>query len=183
MESKDIANYTATESLRNGRQVTIRAIKRSDTGLMADALLRVSSESLYHRTFSARKNVSGKELAWLTDVDFERIVSLVAVMQETGQEMMVGEGRYVRTEHVAPLSAEFALLVDDEHKGIGVGSIIFRHLAEIAKAAGISRFDAEVLPGNERMMRLLQRCGLPITKKTTCGTVHVTINLKPFEAK
>lgn len=177
MSKDNIVHYSVIERLRDGREVLIRAIRRSDTGLMADALTRVSSESLYHRTFSARRNVSGKELAWLTEIDFERIVSLVVLMREAGQDMMVGEGRYVRTGNSPVPSAEVAFLVDDNHQGLGIGSFIFRHLAAIARDAGIMQFEAEVLPWNERMLRLFRSSGLPMKKNTTGCTVHVTVDL------
>ena len=132
MTTYDISNYSVVERLRNGQQVAIRAIRTDDTALIADALRRVSTESLYQRTFSARKIFSDKELARLVNIDFVRIVALVAVMQDPVRELMVGEGRYVRTGEAAGTSAEVAFLVDDEHKGIGIGSLLFRHLAVIA---------------------------------------------------
>ena len=178
MNKDDIANYSVTGTLRSGRQVTIRAIRRDDTGLIADALRRVSPESLYNRTFSARRIFNDKELAWLVNIDFERIVSIVAIRQDEGQVLMVGEGRYVRTEGGASTSAEVAFLVDDQHKRQGIGSLIFRHLADIARSAGITRFEAEVLPSNEGMLQLFDRSGLSVSKKTTGGTVHVTLELK-----
>ena len=177
MDKDVIANYSVAESLRDGRKVTIRAIRTDDTVLIADALRRVSAESLYQRTFSARRIFSDKELAWLVSIDFERIIALVAVIQDAGRDRIVGEGRYVRTGGATGTSAEVAFLVDDEHKGVGVGSLIFRHLALIARDAGVTLFEAEVLDGNERMMRLFKRSGLPVTKNTTGCTVHVTIEL------
>ena len=46
MERGDIAHYSVTERLRNGRAVTIRAVHPDDKGRMADALREVSFESL-----------------------------------------------------------------------------------------------------------------------------------------
>lgn len=177
MAARDSANYSATESLRNGRALTVRAIRPGDTGLMADAFRRVSAESLYLRTFSARKNVNDKELAQLADVDFDNVVALVAVMQEEGQESIIGGGRYIRSGAGAMPSAEVAFLVDDDHQGLGIGSRVFKHLIAIARSSGIKQFEAEVLPSNDGMLRLFDNSGLKVTKQRVEDVVHVTIAL------
>ena len=177
MHKNDIINYSVAATLRDGSSVTIRAIRHDDIALIADALSRVSPASLYQRTFSARRIFSDKELERLVNIDFERIVALVAIMQDAGRDMIVGEGRYVRTDGPTGSSAEVAFLVADELQGIGIGSLIFRYLAAIARPAGVMRFEAELLGWNERMMRLFMRSGFPIARKSSGATIHVTIEL------
>jgi len=173
----DIAGYSAVEHLRNGRSVTIRAIRRDDRGQMAESLKELSSESFFRRTFSPKRELSDRDLKGLTEVDFVDIVALVAVMREAGQDGIVGGGRYLRMGEAAPGSAEVAFLVDDAHQGLGIGSRIFRHLVAIARASGIVQFEAEVLPSNDGMLRLFDRSALKVTKKRVDDTVHVTIEL------
>ena len=182
MQKNDIANYLVTESLRDGRIVTIRAIRPDDKGSMADAFLEVSPESLYSRTFSARRNLSDDDLKQLTEVDFENVVALVVEMNEEGQDRIVGGGRYVRilTSGTAQ-TAEVAFLIDDAHQGFGLGSRIFKHLVTIARDSGITQFEAEVLPTNEGMLRLFTRSGLPMISTRSRDSVHVTIELNPAD--
>ena len=177
MNMSDIANYSAVEKLRDSRQVTVRAIRPDDRGQMAGALKELSSESFYRRTFSPKRELNEADLKRMTDVDFEDIVALVAVMCEEGQDRIVGGGRYLRMGNAAPGHAEVAFLVDDPHQGLGIGSRIFKHLVAIARASGIAKFEAEVLPSNDGMLRLFDRCGLKVTKARAEGTVHVTIEL------
>jgi GNAT superfamily N-acetyltransferase len=184
MERNDIAHYSVTERLRDGRTVTIRAIHPDDKGRMADALREVSPESLYRRTFSAKRDLGDDDLKQLTEVDFENVVALVAIMKEEDQDRIVGGGRYVRTG--APgdvLKAEVAFLIDDAHQGLGIGSRIFKHLVTIARASGITQFEAEVLPSNEGMLRVFDRSGLPIARTMTRDSVHVTIKLNTAEKR
>ena len=180
MQKNNIADYHVQEGLRDGRTVTIRAIRPDDKGGMADALREVSSESMYRRTFSAKRELSADDLKRLTEVDFNNVVALVTVMQEAEQDRILGGGRYIRTgESSAALNAEVAFLVDDAHQGLGIGSLIFKHLVTIARASGITQFEAEVLPTNEGMLRLFTRSGLPVISTRSRDSVHVTIDLNP----
>jgi GNAT superfamily N-acetyltransferase len=182
MEQDTIANYLVTERLRDGREVTIRAIRPGDRGSLADTLREMSAESLYRRTFSAKRELSDDELKRLTEVDFKNVVALVTVMKEEDQDRIVGGGRYILAGGSgAELNAEVAFLIDDAHQALGIGSRIFKHLVTIARAAGITQFEAEVLPTNEGMLRLFTRSGLPVNSTRSRDSVHVTVDLKPAE--
>jgi len=178
MQRNDRESYSVTEKLRNGRIVTIRAIRSDDKGRIADAFREVSPESLYRRTFSAKRDLGAEDLRRLTEVDFEDVVALVAIMMEEGQDRIVGGGRYVRTGASGGLvKAEVAFLIDDAHQGLGIGSRVFRHLVSFALASEIVQFEAEVLPSNDSMLRLFTRSGLPVSRTMTRDSVHVTIDL------
>ena len=183
MEKKDIANYTATEHLRDGRSVTIRAIRPDDKGSLIDALDKVSSQSLYFRLFSGKRKFSDEEMKQLTAVDFVNVVALGAVLEKDRVDQIVGGGRYVRIgASGSRQSAEVAFLIDDAYQGLGIGARIFKHLVQIACESGITRFEAEVLPSNAAMLGLFTRSGLPVERSMTGGSVHVTIQLAPTEA-
>jgi hypothetical protein len=57
----DLANYSATETLRDGRAVEIRAQRSQDREGMQAAIARSSSESLHRRFFAVRREFSEKE--------------------------------------------------------------------------------------------------------------------------
>jgi RimJ/RimL family protein N-acetyltransferase len=177
MKMIDIENYSVIEALRNGQQVTVRAVRPEDKGLLAGTLKELSDQSFYRRTFSSKRDLNDKELTQLTEVDFENVVALVAVMQEDGRERIVGGGRYIRMGSGDADGAEVAFLIDDAHQGLGIGSLIFKHLVAIARACGIAKFEAEVLPSNEGMLRLFERSGLPVTRTLARDAVHVTIEM------
>ncbi len=182
MQRNDIANYSVTERLRDGQSVTIRAIRSDDKGRMVDALREASPESLYRRTFSVKRDLSEADLRQLTEVDFEKIVALVVVIKEDGQDRIVGGGRYVRTgDSGAVRKAEVAFLIDDAHQRLGIGSRIFTHLATIARASGITQFEAEVIPSNEGMLRLFIRSGFPVKRTASRDSIHMLIELNVAE--
>ena len=141
---------------------------------MANAVERVSAQSLYRRFFAARRSFSEKETDFFVNVDFLNHVALVAVVNEGGAVVIIGGGRYVL---VQPGMAEVAFAVVDQYQGQGVGAALMRHLATIARDAGIEQFVAEVLPENAPMLKLFEKCGCRMSTKRDGQVVHVTLGL------
>ena len=90
----DPRNYTASEVLKDGTAVTIRAIRREDKGRLLQAFKSLDRESVYRRFFSPKKELSDSELDQLTDVDFSQVVALVVATQGADGEILIGGGRY-----------------------------------------------------------------------------------------
>ena len=162
----DPANYSATETLRDGRTVAIRAQRSQDREGMHAAIARSSSGSLYRRFFAVRRVFSEKETDYFLDIDFH--VALVAVAADAGQPTIVGAGRYVV---VQPGQAEVAFAIIDAYQGLGIGSALMRHLANLARKAGLHEFIAEVLSENVPMLNVFERSGLAMSTKRD-GTVR-----------
>ena len=110
---------------------------------------------------------SPKELIYFTEVDFAEHVALVAIAEEEG--LVIGVGRYIVCDAVAPMrAAEISFAVDDAHQGLGIATILLRHLANIARAAAIVEFRASVLSGNQKMLRVLAQSG-PAPRRQSRG--------------
>jgi ribosomal protein S18 acetylase RimI-like enzyme len=107
-------------------------------------------------------------------VDFDKHVALLALLEEAGRKVIVGGGRYVI---VQPGKAEVAFVVIDPYQGQGIGSILMRHLAGLARAAGLQEFIAEVLPENISMLKVFERSGLRVTTNSEPEVVHVSLQL------
>ena len=170
----DAAKYSATEVLRDGRRIEIRAIQPGDQADMLAAVERSSAESLHRRFFGVKRFFTDKEIAFFLNVDFVDHVALVAVLTEAGGTTIVGGGRYVL---VRPGAAEVAFAVVDEFQGQGVGAALMRHIAAIARDAGLKELIAEVLPENSAMLKVFEKSGLRCRVQRESGTVHVTLQL------
>jgi RimJ/RimL family protein N-acetyltransferase len=168
------ATFSTFASLRNGTQLEIRALRPSDRSGLLQAVTRASDRSLYRRFFGVRREFSDEEVTAFVDIDFEQQVALVAVNRENGREVIVAGARYIVT---APGTAEIAFTVIDEYQRQGVAGTMLRHLAALARAAGLSAFVAEVLPENSAMRRVFQRSGLAMHETRDGGVVHVTLQL------
>jgi RimJ/RimL family protein N-acetyltransferase len=170
----EAASYEVAEALRDGRRVTIRALKPDDRAEMVAAVDRSSPQSLYRRFFAPKRDFSEKEIAFFVNVDFINHVALVALLEEGDRSVIVGGGRYVV---VQPGRAEVAFTVVDQYQGQGVGTALLKHLVVIARDAGISELIADILQENIAMQNVLQRSGLSIIQKRDSGIVHIALQL------
>ena len=170
----DPRNYTASETLNDGTVVTVRAVRREDKSRLK-AFKNLDRESVYRRFFSPKKELTDDELAQLTDVDFSQVVAFVVATQGAEGEVLMGGGRYA-TEG-ASSEAEIAFVTDGNYRGLGIASLILKHLVRIAREADIQQFDAEVLAENTPMLAVFRRSGLPVNLRRDGSTLHVTLSL------
>ncbi|HEY2893987.1 MAG TPA: GNAT family N-acetyltransferase [Pirellulales bacterium] len=168
------ANYAATERLRNGTSIQIRALLPSDRTEMLAAIGRTSKEALYRRLFAPKRSFSEREIEFFLNVDFKSHVALVAVLSEGGHEVIAGGARYIVSQ---PGRAEIAFIIDDPHQRLGIATHLITHLIKIARAAALQEFVAEVLVDNAPMLKVFERCGLAMTTRRERGVVHVTLAL------
>jgi RimJ/RimL family protein N-acetyltransferase len=177
-------NYRVTETLRDGTAVTIRAIHRDDRGKVVAAFMNLDRESIYTRFFTHKSSLSEKELRQLTDVDFHHVVALVVTRTEDSEKIIAG-ARYVVADD-APLPcrrAEVAFTTEEDYQGRGIACLLLQHLARIARQNGVSQLEADVLPGNQRMLTVFRRSGLPMQQHSADGAIHVTLSLPPESAE
>jgi GNAT superfamily N-acetyltransferase len=174
----DARTFAARHTLKNGLEITIRAIHPEDRKKLLDAFMHLDQSSIYTRFFGFKKSLSETELDEATNVDFETTASLVATIGHGSNEIIVGGGRYYRATPLAP-SAEVAFTVEEDYHGLGIASLLFKHLAQIARTKGLSHFEAEVLAGNHPMLQVFRNSGLSVDQQIEGDTVHVSIALHP----
>jgi GNAT superfamily N-acetyltransferase len=168
------ANYSAFETLRDGRRVEIRALRPDDRADLIAAIARSSGQSLYRRFFAVKRSFTETEIDYFLSVDFVNHVALVAVVDEHGPPVIAGGTRYVV---VQPGKAEVAFAVVDQYQGQGIGAALMHHLAAIAREAGLKELIAEVLPENVPMLKVFERSGLPLSIRREPQVVHVALRL------
>jgi ribosomal protein S18 acetylase RimI-like enzyme len=170
----DPGSYSATEHLRDGRTIEIRALHRDDREDMLAAVGRTSVPSLQRRFFAIKRGFSDAETAFFMNIDFEKHVALVALLTEAGRPAIVGGGRYVL---VGDGEAELAFLVIDAYQGQGIGRLLMKHLLAIAREKGLRALTAEVLPENAAMLRLFKDSGFATVPQRDFGAVHLRCEL------
>ncbi len=147
------ADYSATERMRDGRDIEIRALRPDDKDDMLAAVGRTGTESLRRRFFTFKRGFSEKEI---------------------GRKFIIGGGRYVVVE---PGKAEIAFVVIDDYQGQGVGTLLMRHLAVIARKAGLRELIAEVLPENTAMRKVFDKFGFRPGSGRGPQSVHLVMKL------
>ena len=168
------AEYSVVEHLRDTRPVEIRALRPDDKAEMLAAIGRTSTESLRRRFFAPKKGFSEREMAFFLEIDFDNHVALVAEIDEDGRPVIIGGGRYVV---VQSNQAEVAFVVVDAYQSQGVGTILMRHLAALARDAGLKELIAEVLPENTAMLKLLRRFGFLSGSQRAHQVAHLALKL------
>ena len=74
------STYSAVETLRNGREVVVRAFQPSDRDGFICAASRLSKLWLYRRFFTAISSFTERERQFFLNVDFIKRVALVALV-------------------------------------------------------------------------------------------------------
>ena len=170
----DVATYAAQEHLRDGGLVKIRALRPEHEADMLAALEQASPQSLQRRFFVMKRYFSDKERAFFMDIDFKKHVALVALAEEGGRNFLIGGSRYIVFE---PGRAEMAFMVVDAWQGRGIGSMLMRHLVQIAGGAGLQELTAEILRENTAMLRVFEKFGFVLAAGRDPQTVHLTLKL------
>jgi acyl-CoA synthetase (NDP forming)/GNAT superfamily N-acetyltransferase len=162
--------------LSDGSTVHLRPITPDDAAAIVDLHSRMSDRTRYLRYFSPYPRIPERDLERFVNVDHHDREAFVIV----GGSRIMAVGRYERLGAGSP-DAEVAFVVEDAHQGRGIGSVLLEHLAEAARANGITRFVAEVLPENGGMLRVFSDFGYQVQRKYADGVVHLGFPIAPTE--
>ncbi len=179
--STTFRDYGADAILRDGGSIHVRSMCSNDKDKLLAHFGRLSQRSVYFRFFRSKKWLTEGELAQFTELDFVENVALVATLRPGEEEQIIGVGRYFAIDDPSSprRKAEVAFAVADDHQGRGIGTLLLEHLAQIARANGISEFQADVLGENNRMMQVFAASGFKVTRSLEDGVFHVSF---PTEA-
>ncbi|TFF92657.1 GNAT family N-acetyltransferase [Candidatus Thorarchaeota archaeon] len=160
-------------------EVRFRLIRPDDADRIKDLFYGLSEESIYFRFLTPLRSLQRQTLQDFYNVDQSRDISVVAVISpdEEGEvERIIGAGRYLLNRSTN--EAEFALLVQDEYQGKGIGTFLLNHLMRIAKSKGVDAFIAYVHPQNQPMIRFLHKTGKVIESNLSIQDEEYIFKLK-----
>lgn len=167
--------------LKDGTQVVIRPIQSDDAEDLQDTFQRLSMESIYLRFLSFKKVLSDEEAHYLATVDYTTRMAFVAIVEDRGHDIVVGVSRYAMDEPGNPQFAESAVVVEDDYQGRGIGKLLLWRLVNYARLKGIHILRGNLQVGNNRMLDLVRRSGLPHDTHYVDGIweVDIYINQSP----
>lgn len=164
--------------LRDGTPALVRAVRPDDRARIVDAFHKLDRQTIYTRFFSAKRDLNEADLARIDASDFVRAAALVVTLGESDDELIIGAGGYTVLDRPGePPTAELSFTIEEDYQGQGLAGLLMRLLTQIARERGIRRFEAEVLAGNAGMLKVFLRSGLPTTRRTEDGVVHVSMAL------
>ena len=163
-----LETYRTTEE---GLEIFLRPVKINDEPLLKDFFYSLSDTSLHRRFISERKDMPHERLQDFVIIDYTREMLILAVLKKGEKEEVIGMGQYGIEE--AAHAAEVAFAVRDEYQKKGVGLAILTYLTFLAKRQGLLGFTAEVLMENQPMLRLFEKMGFDIEKRSSTGVYEL----------
>jgi acetyltransferase len=154
------SHLTRTWVARDGREVLIRAIRPEDAEMEQAFVRGLSEDARYFRFINALHELSDRMLVRFTQIDYDRELALVAVVDEDGHDRELGVARYAIATDGS--SCEFAIVVGDEAQGMGLGSRLMGSLMDAARARGLKTMEGFVLATNHRMLKLMESLGFEV---------------------
>ncbi|PHN02254.1 acetate--CoA ligase alpha subunit [Flavilitoribacter nigricans] len=159
--------YRREITLKNGKKAILRPIRPEDEPLEAAMFDHVSKQSIYFRFFSHSFDVSHNSLVRYTQIDYDREMAIIALVEEDGEQKMAGVVRVISDAWKE--TAEYAILVADPWQDQGLGTALTDFILEITQEKGIHKLFAEVLHLNEVMSHVLKKRGFQVVERSPEG--------------
>lgn len=169
------SRYESRLHLPEVGDLSIRPIRPEDAPLLSELFDTLSPQSVYYRFFSPMKQLSHAMLARFTQIDYDREIALVAILESGSSEKMLGAARVMLQYNLK--DAEFAVLVGDTWQGRGIGAHLLRNCLKIAKERGFGRIWGTVLAENRNMLALGKKLGFTIKHAEQAGEFDLTLDM------
>lgn len=161
-------------SLSDGSAVCLRPIRAEDAARLQAFHARLSPDSIYLRWLAAHPVLSAEEARQLADLDYASRMAYVATTGADETEQIVGVARYGLLQ---PAEAEAAVIVEDAYQSRGLGWALLDRLMRYSRAMGVTTWVAEINAANARMLRFIERGGLPVTRRLEGGAWQLRMDI------
>ncbi len=147
----------------DGEVVTIRPVKPVDQRRIQEHFYNLDKKDVISRFFHDKSSFVRDEMEELSQIDYIKNLTLVAVVGEFGFGRVVAVGEYLLDAEEN--NAEIAFSVNRDFQGKGIGKILIKKLAEAARENGISGMHAYTSSRNKPMVKLFKM--LPYKTQTS----------------
>jgi acetyltransferase len=171
--------YVTAWRLGSGTPITIRPIRPEDELLMGKFHGTLSEGTVYSRYFgllTLEHRTAHERLARICFNDYDREIAIVGIRRSSeSKEEIIGIGRLIKV-HGAN-EAEFAIVVNDECQGQGLGMHFMKLLLEIGRKEGIDLIFGYILPDNYAMQRICKKSGFSVNYDAFTEVMKAVIRL------
>jgi len=170
-------------TLRDGRQVTVRAVKGSDEAEIVRAFDRLSADSKYARFMVHKKKLNPAALeAGLNPVPGQAFVFVATVPSSDGYEI-VGAAQYVPADDRETGSSdsgdsndksrvcEFAITLAEDWRGNGLAVHLLASLVRRSRRDGYRSMEGHVIAANRPMLALARKLRFEVAADPADATV------------
>lgn len=153
-----------TESVRftDGSIIELRPLGISDGRLLSNFMSQLSPESEYKRFLSSGGGVRSQWVANLIHADQSDCLAYGAVAGNEFGSSLVAIAESIRDPGDGQ-RAEYALAATDPWQNLGIGTLLTRHVARIARSTGVRLWETYMLAENTRMARVMDNVGTRVS--------------------
>jgi acetyltransferase len=165
----------------SGRALLLRPIRPEDSARHRQFLAQIAARDLYTRFFTGVRELPEKDLAHLTQIDYDREMAFLAVGRDpSGAEEILGVARACADPDNH--AAEFAVLVRSDLKGRGLGKLLMRKLLRYCGDRGTRELWGSVMADNNAMLHLARSLGFKVLgREQNIETVALDLRPEPAE--
>ena len=161
-----------------GRALTLRPIRPEDAPQHLAFFHALDPDDVRLRFFTVMHDLPPSQLARLTQIDYDRAMAFIATaLDANGQPETLGVVRAVADPD--NLSADFAIVVRSDLKGLGLGPILFGKLIDYFRSRGTEQLTGDALAQNMGVQHLVRRFGGEVLASSEPGTVGLRLRLQP----
>jgi len=171
---KELEEYI---KLSNGEALLLRPIVPEDEPALQRAFGRLTKEEVRFRFFIPLKFFDHLMGARFTQIDYDRQMALVLTNAGVpGKTEIYGVVRLI--EDPDRTCAEFAIVIEHDLAGQGLGTYLIQRMIDYAQRRGIGEVYGDVLWDNDRMLALCRTLGFSTSRDASNpGVVRVRLSL------
>lgn len=138
----------------DGENVSVRPAKPVDERRIQEHFYSLDKDDVVSRFFHEKSSFVKEEMEGVSQIDYVKDLTMLAVVGEFGFGQVVGIGEYLIDP--ATNMAEVAFSISKAFQKKGLGKILLKKLAEAARENSISGFVAYTSPQNRGMAKLFK---------------------------
>jgi ribosomal protein S18 acetylase RimI-like enzyme len=157
------SEWEATFTLADGKKIDLRPKQSTDTEMLWNMFSTLSEKSLSNLVPPfTRERIEG----WTSDIDHDKVLTIVAVVREKDEQRIVGSASLsFNKNEIFKHKAELAIAVHDDYQNMAIGTLMLKHLLDIAKIKGLRKVWLLVNTDNDRAVHLYKKVGFEIEGK------------------
>lgn len=145
-----------------GAPLLLRPIRPEDGPAHVAFFNALTPDDIRYRMFVRIRELQPSQLARFTQIDYDREMAFIATRRDAaGANETLAVARVVADPDNT--SAEFAVTVRSDLKGMGLGRIMMEKLIAYCRARGTGEIVGEALPQNARIVAMVRKLGFEVT--------------------
>jgi acetyltransferase len=160
----------------HGRRLLLRPIRPEDEPGHQAFFRRLQPDDTRFRFFNLVREMPHSQMARYTQIDYDREMAFVAIDASSDPPATRGVVRAVF--HPDNVEAEFAVIVQSDLKGQGLGYALVDKMVRYCRSRGTGELVGQVLPDNRAMLSLARDLGFETRRLPEDEVIEVRLRLE-----